>query len=371
MTVLLSISDGMDKMMNDMMTELAGGIAVYPADNPAAFMTGGGTPFSISYVDDIETIDHVESVRPMALWFIPTPTDDADPFGADFGDPLGVTLRGVDLAQDAELDGPTVNIIDGRNVTMGNNEVILGKVLAGYGRAAGGEYAEVGGTFVLLTAENEPVTLTVVGIFETGSSIYDFYPYTDIETGRSLAGISGNEINFIQIEVDSTENVEAVEDAVATVFEDARVPVRTMIATNLLQSFNDMLSTFSRFLWIVSLVAAIAGGISIFIVMLISVIERTKEFGILKAAGWSNRNIIGSVIVQSLSVALLGAAVGLVLGYVASIGVDEYVNFDIAIITWSLVLTIAGLGLAMGVFGGLYPALRAARVSPIESMRAV
>jgi putative ABC transport system permease protein len=105
--------------------------------------------------------------------------------------------------------------------------------------------------------------------------------------------------------------------------------------------------------------------------MLISVIERTKEFGILKAAGWSNSNIVGSVIVQSLSVALLGAAAGLLLGYAAGKGIDEYLNFNIATITWSLVLTIAGFGLAMGVFGGLYPALRAARVSPIESMRAV
>jgi len=110
MTVLLSISGGMDKMMNDMMTELAGGIGVYPADNPLAFMTGGGTPFSISYVDDIEEIDHVESVRPMALWFIPTPKNEADTFGADFSDPLGVSLRGVDLTQDAELDEPTGNL---------------------------------------------------------------------------------------------------------------------------------------------------------------------------------------------------------------------------------------------------------------------
>jgi putative ABC transport system permease protein len=371
MTVLLSISDGMDKMMNDMMTELAGGIGVYPADNPLAFMTGGGTPFSISYVDDIEEIDHVESVRPMAVWFIPTPKNEADQFGADFGDPMGVPLRGIDLAHDVELEGPTVNIIEGRSLAPGNNEVILGNLLAAYGHAGGGAYADVGGTFALLSAENEPVTLTVVGIFETGSSIYDLYPYTDIDTVRGLAGISDNEINFIQIEADSTENVEAVEEAVAAMFEDEKVPVRTMIATDLLQSFNEMLSTFSSFLWIVSLVAAIAGGISIFIVMLISVIERTKEFGILKASGWSNRNIISSVIVQSLTIALLGAAVGLGLGYVAGIGIDEYLNFDIAVIAWSLVFTIAGLGLAMGVFGGLYPALRAAKVSPIESMRAV
>jgi ABC-type antimicrobial peptide transport system permease subunit len=79
------------------------------------------------------------------------------------------------------------------------------------------------------------------------------------------------------------------------------------------------------------------------------------------------------VIVQSLSVALLGVAVGLILGYAADRGIDAYLKSEsnIAIITWPLVLTIAGFGLVMGVFGGLYPALRAARVSPIESMRAV
>jgi putative ABC transport system permease protein len=371
MTVLLSISDGMDAMMNDMMTELAGGISIYPADSPMAFMTGGGTPFSIAYVADIEEIDHVEDVVPMVLWFIPTPIDEEDPYGANFGDPMGVTLRGVDFELDVELDGPSENLIEGTVPEPGADEVILGSGLAAFGRAEGGGYAEVGGTFTLLSAKNEPITLTVVGIFETGSSVYDFYPYTDIVTARELAGISGDGINYIHVEVDSTENVEAAEDEIVAMFEEDNAPLRTMVATDRLQSFNEMMGTFSSFLWIVSLVAAIAGGISIFIVMLISVVERTKEFGILKASGWSNRNIIVSVIVQSLAVAILGAFVGLGLGYAAGFGIDKYLSYDIAVITWILVLTIIGFGLAMGVLGGLYPAVRAARVSPIESMRAV
>lgn len=371
MTVLLSISDGMDTMMDDMMTELAGGIGVYPADSPMAFMTGGGTPFSISYADDIEEIDHVEAVTPMVLWFIPTPIDEDDPYGADFGDPMGVTMRGVDFALDAEEDGPSESLIEGTVPSPGENEVILGTALAAFGHATGGDYAEVGGTFTLLSAKNDPVTFTVSGIFETGSSIYDFYPYTDITSARALSGITGENVNYIHVEVDSTENVEAVNDEIVAMLEEDDAPLRTMVATDLLQSFNEMMGTFSSFLWIVSLVAAIAGGISIFIVMLISVVERTKEFGILKASGWSNRNIIISVVLQSLAVAVLGAVVGLGLGYAAGFGIDEYLNYNVAVIRWTLVLTIIGFGLVMGVVGGLYPALRAARVSPIESMRAV
>jgi len=357
-------------MMNTMMTELAGGIGIYPADNPLAFLTGGGTHFSASYTSDIEEIDHVESVTPMVLWFIPTPRE-GDQFGADFGDPMGVTIRGVDFEQDAELDGPSVHLTEGSAPQPGKNQVILGNTLAAFAIAEGGEFADIGGEFTLLSAENQPVTFTVVGMFETGSSSIDFYPYTDMESARKLVGITDDKVNFIHVEVDNTENVETVNDALVELFEREGVPVQTMIATELLGSFNEMMSTMSSFLWIVSLVAAVAGGISIFIVMLISVIERTKEFGILKASGWSNNNIIGSVIVQSLAVALLGAAAGLGFGYISGYAIDQYMNVSITLITWNLVLTILGFGVMMGVVGGLYPALRAARVSPIESMRAV
>lgn len=362
MTVLISISDGMDDMMDGMMTELAGGIGVYPADAPLGYLTGGGTPFSISYADEIEGIEHVEEVTPLVLGFIRKED-------AYFGDPMGVTLRGVDLARDAELDGPTVNIIEGSTLTPGGNEIILGSVLATYGRALGEEHADVGGEIVMPTVFGEPVTLTVVGIFETGSDVYDWYPYTDIDIARHIMGIPGDGINFIQVEADSVENVEAVKADIEAIF--AGRPVRTFVATELLESFTEMMGTFSSFLWIVSLVAAIAGGVSIFIVMLISVIERTKEFGILKASGWSNGNIISSVVLQSITVGLLGAAVGLAIGYGGGLGIDSYINMEIAIVTWRLVLIIAAFGIAVGVVGGLYPALRAARVSPIESLRAL
>ncbi len=132
-----------------------------------------------------------------------------------------------------------------------------------------------------------------------------------------------------------------------------------------------MMGTIDSFLWIVSLVAAIAGGISIFIVMLLSVIERTKEFGIVKASGWSNRNIITSVVVQSITISILAAAIGLAIGYLGGQGIDAYISMDIAAITWRLILFISIFGIIAGVVGGLYPALRAARVSPIESMRAL
>jgi len=367
MTVLLSISTGMNQQMDDMMDELAAGIAVYPKAASMGFMVPSGIGMPIYYADEIANIKNVERANPEITYFIPAKD-------YPFGDPMGVLMYGVDLERQTEED-PNKTIITGEGKPLtaaSENEVIIGK-LAEIG-AAGGDYAEVGGTMemAVLGSGSSTITLTVVGIFETGKTFYDYGIYTDIDTARKLMPtIASNEVNYITVRATDREYVNDIADEIETMFDDRDVPVSTTVAREMLESFSEMMGTMESFLWIVSLVAAIAGGVSIFIVMLISVIERTKEFGILKASGWSNRNIITSVVFQSITIGLLGALVGLAIGYGAGKGIDSYINMDIAVITWVLVIEICAFGILVGVVGGLYPAVRAARVSPIESLRAL
>jgi len=371
MTVLLSISEGMDKQMNEMMDELAASIAVYPKADPLGFMIPSSWGMPISYADEIEEIENVDRVSPQISVFVPTED-------YDFGDPMGTLLRGMDLERELEEDDPVHpnNIIPGKGeplTTASGNEVIIGTLAALAAR--GGDYTKVGGTLELTTLRggNATITLTVVGIFETGNTMYDYSIYTDIDTARSLSplSIAADEVNFIGVMATGTNYVSGVAEEIDAMFENRYVPVSTTVAKEMLESFTEMMGTMESFLWIISLVAAIAGGVSIFIVMLISVIERTKEFGILKASGWSNRNIISSVVVQSITIGLLGAAVGLAIGYGGGQGIDAYIRMDVAVVTWRLVAMIGVFGIIVGVVGGIYPALRAARVSPIESLRAL
>ena len=373
MTVLLSISQGMDKQMNNMMEEMAGGVAVYPAADPLDFMMPSSIGMPIEYADEISGIkidgeQAVSRVHPLMTYFIATED-------YNFGDPMGTLMRGLDLEVEVEPDDPVYagNIIEGRSLTPGSvDEVIIG-ILA-QKAARGGDYAQVGGTMELpVRGGNVPSNIvTVVGIFETGNTVYDFSLYTDLGTAHTLMPIiATDEVNFISVEAAELDYVTYVSDTIVEMFQDRAVPVSATVATELLEGFQEMMGTMDSFLWIVSLVAAIAGGISIFIVMLLSVIERTKEFGIVKASGWSNRNIITSVVVQSITISMLGAAIGLAIGYLGGQGIDAYIAMDVAAITWRLILFIAVFGIIAGVVGGLYPALRAARVSPIESMRAL
>ncbi len=368
MTVLLSISEGMDKQMNEMMDELAASIAVYPKAAPLGFMMPSPIGLPISYVDEIETIENVDRVSPQMTVFVPTED-------YDFGDPMGTLLRGMDLEREIEEDDPVApgNIIKGEPLTTASeNEIVIGTLASLAAR--GGDYAKVGGTMEMLVlgSGSDTITLTVVGIFETGNTMYDYSIYTDIDTARSLTPtIAADEVNFIGVTATGTKYVSCVAEEIDAMFENRDVPVSTTVAKEMLESFTEMMGTFESFLWIISLVAAIAGGVSIFIVMLISVIERTKEFGILKASGWSNRNIISSVVVQSITIGLLGAAVGLAIGYGGGQGIDAYIRMDVAVVTWRLVAMIGVFGIIVGVVGGIYPALRAARVSPIESLRAL
>lgn len=125
MVVLLSISDGMDARMNDVFTDLAGGVDVYPAGQ----MIPSAIGFPISYAEQIEGIEHVGTVQPAVLSFISSDY-------ADFGDREGVTMRGVNVEEDVALGGATTHIIEGSTISA-DNEIILGSGLVSGGMRMG------------------------------------------------------------------------------------------------------------------------------------------------------------------------------------------------------------------------------------------
>jgi putative ABC transport system permease protein len=110
------------------------------------------------------------------------------------------------------------------------------------------------------------------------------------------------------------------------------------------------------------------GGIVIMNIMLMIVSERTREIGLRKALGARKRDIVWQVLTESTTLSVVGGVLGTALGFTAALLVETFSPLPADIKPWSIALGI-GMTAIVGLFFGLYPALRAANLDPIEALR--
>ena len=118
----------------------------------------------------------------------------------------------------------------------------------------------------------------------------------------------------------------------------------------------------------IAAISLFVGGIGIMNIMLVGVAERTREIGIRKAVGASNRMIIMQFLIESLLISMLGGGLGYILGYVVAFIISTFLFFAPAF-TWMTAGAALLMSVSIGLAFGLYPALRAARKDTIESLR--
>ena len=191
----------------------------------------------------------------------------------------------------------------------------------------------------------------------------------DLETGRTLH--RGNtQIQQINIKAGSP-------DALTTALKN--------IDTKLAQAHNErdfhiidgkdvaeptsaIFTLIARTMTAIAAISLVVGGIGVMNIMLVSVAERTREIGIRKSVGASNRNIIAQFLAESILVSLIGGLVGTTVGVVLAfvIGASMYVT---PVFSWQIGTVAFGFSLGIGIIFGLYPAIRASRKDPIDSLR--
>jgi len=112
----------------------------------------------------------------------------------------------------------------------------------------------------------------------------------------------------------------------------------------------------------------VVGGIVIMNIMLMVVTERTREIGLRKALGARRSDISSQIITESVVLSMFGGVIGTILGGILAVVISRFTPIPASIEPWSVALGI-GITAAVGLFFGLYPAMRAARLDPIEALR--
>ena len=227
----------------------------------------------------------------------------------------------------------------------------------------------------------------VIGVLESkgGSSFGSFdnrvmVPITTAyyRLARQRTARGGVSVQTVNIQVDELGQMDAAMDEVATVLRlrhritsDDDFIVSSQQDT--IETLEETTETFVVFLGAIAGISLLVGGIGVMNIMLVSVTERTREIGIRKAMGAKRRDILFQFVSEATFLSLGGGGVGVALGVVLTKVLDGKTLFGNSPTQTAFSADIAILALvvsaAIGLFFGIYPAMRAARLHPIEALR--
>jgi ABC-type antimicrobial peptide transport system permease subunit len=227
------------------------------------------------------------------------------------------------------------------------------------------------------------IPLRVVGVTEKqGSSLFldlDDQIFMPLEIGQQqLLGI--HYLRAINIKVDSAENIDQTIQDITNLLKqrhhikseaDVDFTVRNM--ADAVDILNTVTSALSLFLTAMAAISLVVGGIGILNIMLATVAERTREIGLRKAVGASNSAIARQFLLEAGVLTFFGGIIGIIVGTLLSYLLSllmRYLGYDweFLISLWSVLLAI-GVSILTGVIFGLYPALKASRLNPIDALR--
>jgi putative ABC transport system permease protein len=274
---------------------------------------------------------------------------------------VNVALRGVDPAGLAMR--PEVRLVEGRLFKPGLNELIAG-------RQATRQFEGVG---VGKTLHFRGSTWTVVGVFDSGGDAHESELWTDIGTARNAFGRAGASSALVQLE--SAGALAAFKDAV-TADPRFRLDVQSERAyfTSQTENFTRQIGILTTVVAAIMAFGALFGALN---TMYSAVATRRVEIATLRAIGFSGAPVVVSVMAEAVALAVAGGAVGAAISYllfngmtVSTLGQNfTQVAFSFAV-TPDLLLRGLIWSVAVGLLGGLFPALRAARLPIVVALRA-
>lgn len=369
-TAILALSRGITDMIENQVTQAGSTIAIVRphAATPSLSDLSSPTPknaYSLSPLTqaDSESIAKVPGVTAVA----PLMTIDAHVRNGNEVPKKSVVLATTPgFTQTTTLTMDEGQFLDEK--TLENTAVVghqLSVDLFGTDQANGKQFTIKNQTFTVigvLKRQNNPINYNNVD--------FDSAAIISLDSGKLFnSGVA--QIQQINVRAKDGASMPAVQKAISDTLaknhdthDDTSVLIGDQVAvptSKLFMLINVLLT------WIAG-ISLLVGGVGIMNIMLVSVAERTREIGLRKAVGASNSMVITQFMIEALIMSLGGGLLGFVGGYVIAFAVSLLLPYDPSF-SWTIVAWALGLSIGVGVLFGVYPAIKASRKDPIESLR--
>ena len=246
------------------------------------------------------------------------------------------------------------NIVEGQ-MLRGNRQIIIGSRMAESLKTSIGKTIDLAGN-----------RFKVVGIYESGISWEEMGGVITLRDAQSFMGRPRKVTMYMVKLVDPRQAVAVVEKI------NQQMPdLHASLSGEFADQMPDMEAS-DAMLGAISLMAIIVGGLGVMNTMLMSVLERTREIGVLRALGWRRRAVLKMILKESLLLSLIGGLAGILIAFLLVFLMNSAPMVGSVIKSeWSLEIFIRAImvSVILGMFGGLYPAIRATNLHPIEALR--
>lgn len=308
-----------------------------------------------------------------------------------------VIVRGVDFSKYASIYSTSFTAEEGEIPQNPDDEMIIIGTRISNPERNGSIQSNVNDQVELIwttrsgpTLKNETYTGTIVAVLsEIGgfgmAGPSDTGIYIPISKAQSFFNTDEAATIIVQLTSSDEDTISNVSEDIKNLFNDH---VQVISPTAILGTVTTTFSTIERFLAGIAGISLLVAGIGIMNIMIVSLMERTREIGILKALGMKNRTVLSIFLSESVIIGLMGTAIGIALGWGLAIGASEILSrFDgeqggfgrgpmmtggltiTPVVTTTVILGAFAFGLIITVIFALYPAWRASRLKPVEALR--